>query len=121
MSSHVENEVQARIAAARRREAERKQQREELAAARDVGLGYRHAQRLRNLANTPAPTTEDAPMPAALRPAVCPSCRRERPARLVATVVVSGAPHDVVRCVEQACELMWLVRAERPRTAPVAA
>ncbi|MFJ5155756.1 hypothetical protein ACIQCF_30130 [Streptomyces sp. NPDC088353] len=204
MSSHIENEIQARIARVRAEAERKRQERAELAAARTAGLARRHAQRLRNQTHTseedapvkiyrrhncqarhttwadlaaciwPAaaisgdgpyavlacrtqavalytgsaqatarkrtsdrdgctpgcirrhqvvlldPTTtqtsEETLMPA-LRTAVCPACRRERPARLVTTVVVSGAPYDVLRCPDAACELLWLARAERPRTA----
>ncbi|MHC3471222.1 hypothetical protein ACYF6T_21345 [Streptomyces sp. 7R007] len=48
-TSHVEQQVQARIEAARRKAAEDKRRREELAAARTKGLGYRHARKLRAL------------------------------------------------------------------------
>ncbi|WP_141689518.1 hypothetical protein [Streptomyces sp. DI166] len=48
--SHVEAEVQRRIAAAKREAEQRKQQRAELAAARRRGLAFRQAARLRNLA-----------------------------------------------------------------------
>ncbi|MCX4592374.1 hypothetical protein OG819_22355 [Streptomyces sp. NBC_01549] len=47
--SHVEQQVQARIAAARRRTEDMRRQRAELAAARKRGLAQRHAQKLRNL------------------------------------------------------------------------
>jgi regulator of protease activity HflC (stomatin/prohibitin superfamily) len=117
-SSAVERAIAERIAAARRREAERKQQREELAAARTAGVARRHAQKLYRQA---ASTTEETPMPAAVRSIHCPACRRERIARLVATVIVSGAPYNVLRCPDSSCELQWLVRGNRPRTAPVAA
>ncbi|MEY2243196.1 hypothetical protein AB8A21_09670 [Streptomyces sp. BF23-18] len=60
-------------------------------------------------------------MPVALRPAVCPSCRQQRAARLITTVTVTGAPYDVLHCPEKACDLRWLVRANRPRIARVAA
>lgn len=48
--SHVEQAVAARIAAAKRKAEQEKQRRAELAEARKRGLAYRHAQRLRNLA-----------------------------------------------------------------------
>ncbi|MFD9651732.1 hypothetical protein [Streptomyces mirabilis] len=133
MTSHVEQQIQARIARVRAEQERKRQQRAELAAARTAGLARRHAQKLRNLrgaadhagpanrGDTATIATPEGPMPAALRPAVCPSCRQQRAARLITTVVVSGTAHDVVRCLEKACELMWLVRAERPRTAPAAA
>ncbi|MGW1808254.1 hypothetical protein [Streptomyces sp. NPDC002078] len=46
MTSHVEQQVAARIAAARQRAAEQRQRREELAEARQHGLAARHAQKL---------------------------------------------------------------------------
>ncbi|MCX4824887.1 hypothetical protein OG883_34545 [Streptomyces sp. NBC_01142] len=48
----VNDVVQERIAAARRKAENDKRRREELAAARKRGLAYRHAQKLRNLANS---------------------------------------------------------------------
>ena len=48
--SHVEAEVQRRIAAAKRRAEEQQRVREELAKARRAGLARRHAQKLRALA-----------------------------------------------------------------------
>lgn len=62
MPSHVEEQVQARIAAARRRAEERQQQRAELAAARTAGLAQRHAQRLRNQVNRGDTSPADAPV-----------------------------------------------------------
>ena len=50
MTSHVENEIQRRIARARAEEERKRKQREELAAARQAGLARRHAQKLRRLA-----------------------------------------------------------------------
>jgi hypothetical protein len=63
MPSHVEEQIRARIAAARRKAEERQRQRAELAAARKAGLAHRHAQRLRN--QTAARTTDgdDSPTP----------------------------------------------------------
>lgn len=49
MTSHVEQQVQARIAAARRRTEDMRRQRAELAAARQRGLAQRHAAKLRHL------------------------------------------------------------------------
>jgi hypothetical protein len=46
----VNDVVRERIEAARRKAEAEKQRRAELAAARKRGLAYRHAQRLRNLA-----------------------------------------------------------------------
>ncbi len=48
--SHVEQTVQARIAAARTRIQAAKKRRDELAAARHRGLAARHVNKLRNLA-----------------------------------------------------------------------
>jgi hypothetical protein len=123
---NVNDIVAARIEAARRKAENEKRQREELAAARAAGVAKRHAQKLYRQARTEVPEGPQSPQeasmaPAALRPACCPSCHRERAARLMTTVTVAGAPHDILRCPAAACELMWLVRAERPRTAPVAA
>jgi hypothetical protein len=49
MTSHVEQQVQARIAAARQRTEDMRRQRAELAAARRRGLAARHEQKLRSL------------------------------------------------------------------------
>ncbi|MGW0713729.1 hypothetical protein ACWD3K_03085 [Streptomyces sp. NPDC002778] len=49
-TSHVEQQVQARIAAARIRVQAAKKRRDDLAAARRRGLARRHAQKLRNQA-----------------------------------------------------------------------
>lgn len=117
MSSHVENEIQARIARVRAEGERRRQQREELAAARTAGVARRHAQKLYRQ----APTPQETPMPAALRPVHCPACRRERPARLTGTVTINGTKFEVLRCLDNACALQWLVRPERHRTAPAAA
>ncbi|MFF7754371.1 hypothetical protein ACFZCP_35230 [Streptomyces sp. NPDC007971] len=51
MTSHVEQQIAARIAAARRKDAEDKRRRQELAEARQHGLAARHAQKLRNQAS----------------------------------------------------------------------
>lgn len=114
MSSHVENEIQARVARVRAEAERKRQEREELAEARSAGVARRHAAKLRHLSQN----SEEPAMPAALRTAHCPSCRRDQTARLVTTVVVSGAPYTVLRCPDSSCELQWLVRADRPRTAP---
>ncbi|MDU8998197.1 hypothetical protein [Streptomyces mirabilis] len=53
MTSHVEQAVAERIAAARRKAEEKKRIREELAAARTAGLARRNARRLRNQGQTP--------------------------------------------------------------------
>lgn len=50
MTSHVEQAIAARIARVRREAERKRQQREELAAARAKGLTQRHAQKLRALA-----------------------------------------------------------------------
>ncbi|MGW0494996.1 hypothetical protein ACWD0Z_06030 [Streptomyces sp. NPDC003007] len=47
MTSHVEQQIQARIAAARAKAEANKQRRQELAEARQHGLAARHAQKLR--------------------------------------------------------------------------
>jgi hypothetical protein len=49
-TSHVEQQVQARIAAAKVRVQAAKERRDDLAAARRRGLTHRHARKLRNLA-----------------------------------------------------------------------
>lgn len=50
MSSHVEQQIQARIARVRAEEERKRQQREELAARRAAGLAKRNARKLYNLA-----------------------------------------------------------------------
>jgi len=50
--TNVNDIVAARIEAARRKIAADKRRREELAAARKKGLGYRHATKLRHLADS---------------------------------------------------------------------
>lgn len=50
-TSHVEQQIAARIAAARIRVAAAKERRASLAAARKAGLAHRHARKLRNLAD----------------------------------------------------------------------
>lgn len=120
MTSHVEQQIAARIARVRAEEERKRKQREELAAARAAGVARRHAQKLYRQAHAQSQTTED-PMPAALRSIHCPACRCERVARLIATVIVSRNPHNVMHCTADDCGLQWLVRVERPRTAPVAA
>ncbi|MBM7091036.1 hypothetical protein JTP67_21330 [Streptomyces sp. S12] len=49
-TSHVEQQIQARIAAAKVRIQAAKERRDDFAAARRRGLARRHAQRLRNQA-----------------------------------------------------------------------
>lgn len=48
--SHVEQQIQQRIAAARVRVQAAQQRRDDLAQARKRGLAHRHARKLRNLA-----------------------------------------------------------------------
>lgn len=50
MTSHVEQQIQARIAAARAKVQAAQQRRDDLAAARRRGLAHRHAAKLRRLA-----------------------------------------------------------------------
>ncbi|MEH0582820.1 hypothetical protein QA942_01400 [Streptomyces sp. B21-106] len=50
MVSHIEQQIQARIARVRAEEERKRQQREELAAARTAGLAKRHVAKLRALA-----------------------------------------------------------------------
>lgn len=50
MTSHVEAEIERRIAQARREVERKRQQREELARRRTAGLAKRHATKLRHLA-----------------------------------------------------------------------
>ncbi|KAB1149240.1 hypothetical protein F7R91_05635 [Streptomyces luteolifulvus] len=50
MTSHVEQQIQERIARVRAEEERKRKEREELAAARTKGLARRHAQKLRRLA-----------------------------------------------------------------------
>jgi len=144
MSSHVEDEIQRRIARVRAEAERKRQERAEFAAARTAGLGYRHSARLRNLAGsqqdpttvgqrpttdpsrgdmtTVADSPEETPMPAALRPVHCPACRRERPARLAGTVTVNRIRFEVLRCLDTGCGLQWLVRPQGARpVSPVAA
>jgi hypothetical protein len=122
MISHVERAVAERIAAARRREAEKQQQRAEFAAARAVGVARRHAQKLARSQQDPATNPEDTPMAnTPFRNLPCPSCRAQRTVRRVSTTTVSRVAYDVVRCPQDGCELLWLTPSERPRTAPVAA
>ena len=118
MTSHIEQQVRQRIEAARRKAETDKQRRAELAAARAAGLAARHAQKLQRRAHdnegTPVVTTPFRSVP-------CPACRAQRAVRRVGTATVSGSAYEIVRCPQAGCELLWLVRAERPRTAPAAA
>lgn len=50
MTSHAENEIQRRIARVRAEQERKRQEREQLAARRAVGLARRHAQKLKALA-----------------------------------------------------------------------
>ncbi|MEU2584514.1 hypothetical protein ABZ612_16460 [Streptomyces avermitilis] len=56
--SHVEQAVQARVAAARVRIQAAKERRDSLAQARKRGLAHRHAVKLRNLAESERRQTE---------------------------------------------------------------
>jgi hypothetical protein len=60
VSSHVEEQIAARIAAARQRAAEQQRRRQELAAARQHGLAARHGQRLANQTRRPLSDEEKA-------------------------------------------------------------
>ncbi|MEV4865630.1 hypothetical protein [Streptomyces ossamyceticus] len=60
-TSHVEQQVQARIAAARIKVQAAKERRDDLAAARRRGLAHRHARKLRNLAEQEQQAAEQAP------------------------------------------------------------
>ncbi|MFI0964649.1 hypothetical protein ACH4S8_25115 [Streptomyces sp. NPDC021080] len=59
--SHVEQQVQARIAAARARIQAAKERRDSLAQARKRGLAHRHARKLRNLAESDRRAAERMP------------------------------------------------------------
>lgn len=48
--------------------------------------------------------------PAKPRTALCPSCRCLRNVRTVGSATVSGGPVDLVRCPDDACELVWAIR-----------
>lgn len=131
MSSHVENQVQARIEAARRREAEQKRQREELAAVRRAGLARRHAQKLRNLAATAIPgsqenpaASEEEPMPVKtpfVAVLLCPSCRVPRRCKPVGIATVGRRRREVLQCSEPSCELVWCPGREHLAATPTAA
>lgn len=127
LTSAVERAVQARIAAARRKAEDDQQRRAELAAARAVGLGYRHAAKLRRTATPPkgsATTPEkELPMPVTtpFRVVPCPSCRAQRTVRRVGTITISGSVYDVVRCPQAGCELLWCAHPERARPGSAAA
>lgn len=58
-TSHVEQQVQARIAAARIKVQAAKQRRDELSAARRRGLAARHANKLRRLAEAERQAVDD--------------------------------------------------------------
>lgn len=57
-TSHVEQQVQTRVAAARQKAESSKRRRQELADARQHGLAARHAQRLANQAQRPLDAEE---------------------------------------------------------------
>ncbi|MEU6373940.1 hypothetical protein [Streptomyces sp. NPDC046909] len=61
MTSYVEQQIAARIAAARRKAEEDKRRRADLAAARRRGLAARPARKLFNLAQSPYDNTSLAP------------------------------------------------------------
>lgn len=114
----VDDRVLERIAEARQRADRERERRVALALARRRGLAARHAQKLRNLAGSAENGDPMSRAPRALfRAAVCPSCRSQRNARRVATVVIAGTEMDVIRCPIRSCELVWCVHPERPRTA----
>ncbi|MFF7840416.1 hypothetical protein ACFZC6_16550 [Streptomyces ossamyceticus] len=64
-TSHVEQQVQQRIAAAKARVQAAKERRDDLAAARRRGLAHRHARKLRNLAEAEQRQDDDGPEDAA--------------------------------------------------------
>lgn len=117
--SHVEAEIQRRIARARAEAERKRQERAELDQARAAGVARRHAQKLYRQAHS----TEGTPMAASplFRTVHCPGCRAQRAARRVGTVTISRASYDVVACPQSGCGLLWCVRPEQPRTAPAAA
>ncbi|MEV8396177.1 hypothetical protein ACFVAF_39370 [Streptomyces sp. NPDC057596] len=47
----------------------------------------------------------------------CPSCRRLRGIRIVGHATVGGTPHNLVRCADRACELIWAIPARPVATA----
>lgn len=51
----------------------------------------------------------------------CPACRAPRPARRVGTATVHGQNHDLLQCLDKACELIWAHRPHTPTAAPAAA
>jgi hypothetical protein len=108
----VEDLVQQRIEAARRKIAADKARRREQQQARTRGLGRRHAAKLRHLAQ------KEPELPTA-RITDCPRCRTERIARRVGGVHIDGQPHDAWRCTEGRCRLIWLLPAEPTPTGPV--
>lgn len=58
-TSYVEQQIQARIAAARIKVQAAKERRDDLTAARKRGLAHRHARKLRNLAQQEQDDTTD--------------------------------------------------------------
>ncbi|MFF7260658.1 hypothetical protein ACFZCL_10290 [Streptomyces sp. NPDC008159] len=60
-TSHVEQQIQARINAARIKVQAAKERRDDLAAARRRGLAHRHARKLRNLAEAEQRQDDDGP------------------------------------------------------------
>lgn len=39
----------------------------------------------------------------------CPACRRSQPVKTLGRVVVRGEPYDAVECLQETCQLRWLV------------
>jgi hypothetical protein len=58
-TSHVEQQIAARIQAAKIRVQAAKERRDDLTAARKRGLAHRHARKLRNLADAERDDTTD--------------------------------------------------------------
>ena len=142
---NVDDLVQQRIEAARRREADRKRQRAELAAARAAGLARRHAAKLHRLHGaddhadvaqtaTTAPsrgdtaTTANPPkerLMAATKPVftvlLCPACRTQRRCRTVGVATVGKRRREVLQCTDTSCELVWCPGREHLTGVPNAA
>ncbi|MGV9275973.1 hypothetical protein [Streptomyces griseosporeus] len=114
MTSHVEQQVQARIAAARAKADADRQRRQELADARQRGLAARHAQKLRNQAARHAPsdlTTEEIAGPVGYLAACLAHLRTGRDIAgldtgLVSTVPPTQADADNARLIASAVRRM---------------
>lgn len=104
---NVDDLVQIRIAEAARRIAADRERRRTQQAARNAGLVRRHAAKLDHFAD------KESEVPTA-RIAVCPRCSTERIHRRVAGVHVEGHAHDVLRCTDSRCRLVWCLPAEQP-------